>query len=43
VYGEKPHLVCVYGDHADGNPIMPHDTEKIAVVDDITRLGLKAE
>ncbi|MGA9154140.1 MAG: hypothetical protein WBZ36_26455 [Candidatus Nitrosopolaris sp.] len=41
VYGEKPHVVCVYGNHFDGNPIMPYETEKIAVLDDITRLEIE--
>jgi hypothetical protein len=42
VYGKKPHLVCVYGNHADGNPILPYATEKIAVIDEITRLEIES-
>lgn len=41
VYGENPHLVCAYGIHKDGNPIEPYDTEEIALVDDITKLGIE--
>jgi hypothetical protein len=41
VYGKKPHLVCVHDNHADGNPILPYDTEKIEVVDDIIRLEIE--
>ena len=42
VYGEKPHLVCVYGNHKDGNPIGPYDTEEIAVIDNITKLEIES-
>jgi hypothetical protein len=41
VYGEKPHLVCVYGNHKDGNLIEPYDTEKIVAIDGITKLELE--
>ena len=41
VYGERPHLVWVYGNHKDGNPIGPYDTEEIAVIDGITRLEIE--
>jgi hypothetical protein len=41
VYGSSPHLVCVYGNHEDGNPIGPYDTEEIAVIDDITKLEVE--
>jgi hypothetical protein len=42
VYGEKPHLVCVYGDHRDGNPIGPYGTEEIAVIDGVTKLEIES-
>jgi hypothetical protein len=41
VYGEKPHLVCVYGNHKDGNPIGPYDIEEIAVIDNVTKLEIE--
>lgn len=40
VYGEKPHLTCVYGNHKDGNSILPYDTEKITLVDEVRKLEI---
>ncbi len=42
VYGEKPHLVCVCGYHADGNLIEPYNTKEIAVIDNIKKLEIES-
>jgi hypothetical protein len=41
IYGKNPHLVCAYGNHKDGNPIVPYDTKEIAVIDNITKLEIE--
>ena len=41
VYGENPHLVCVYGKHKDGNTIEVYDNEKISIIDNITKLEIE--
>jgi hypothetical protein len=41
VYSERPHLICVYGIHKDGNRIEPYGIEKIAVADDAKLLDIQ--
>jgi hypothetical protein len=42
VYGNNPHLVCVSGNHKDGNPIRPYGTKEIAVIDEAKKLEIES-